>query len=89
MREAAHMPVRAYILIKCAVGTARRVHKGLGRLAVADATVLSAETVVGPFDVIALLESEDLDRLGRAVTEGIQRLHGIERTATCLIIDLG
>jgi DNA-binding Lrp family transcriptional regulator len=83
------MPVRAYILIRCAVGTARRVHKGLGRLAVADATVLSAETIVGPYDVIALLESEDLDRLGRAVTEGIQRLHGIERTATCLIIDLG
>jgi DNA-binding Lrp family transcriptional regulator len=83
------MRVRAYILIKCAVGTARRVHKGLERLAVADATVLSAETVVGPFDVIALLESEDLDRLGRAVTEGVHRLHGIERTATCLIIDLG
>jgi DNA-binding Lrp family transcriptional regulator len=88
MREAAHMRVRAYILIKCAAGTATRVRKGLERLAVADATVLSAETVIGPFDVIALLESEDLDRLGHAVTEGVQRLHGIERTATCLIIAL-
>ena len=82
------MPVRAYILIKCAVGTARRVHKGLGRLAVADATILSAETVVGPFDVVVLLESADLDRLGRGVTEGVQRLHGVERTATCLVVDL-
>ncbi len=82
------MPVRAYILIECAVGTARRVHIGLQRLAVADARILSADTATGPFDVIALVESEDLDRLGRAVTEGIQRLQGVERTNTCLIIDL-
>ncbi len=82
------MPVRAYILIECAVGTAGRVHSGLQRLAVADARILSADTATGPFDVIALVESEDLDRLGRAVTEGIQRLQGVERTNTCLIIDL-
>lgn len=83
-----HMRLRAYILIKCDVEMARRVHKGLRRLAIADATVLSAETVVGPFDVIAVLQSEDLDRLGRGVTEGIQRLHGVDRTATCLVVDL-
>ncbi len=82
------MPVRAYILIECAVGTARRVHSGLQRLAVADARILSADTATGPFDVIALVESEDLDRLGPAVTEGIQRLQGVKRTNTCLIIDL-
>ena len=65
------------------------MYKGVHRLALADATVLSAETVTGPFDVIALLESEDLDRLGRAVTEGIQRLQGVQRTTTCLVIKLG
>ena len=83
------MPVRAYILIECEVGTARHVHSGLQRLAVADVRILSADTATGPFDVIALVESEDLDRLGRAVTEGIQRLQGVERTNTCLIIELG
>ena len=83
------MTVRAYILIDSAIGNARAVYKGVHRLAVADATVLSAETVTGPFDVIALLESEDLDRLGRAVTEGIQRLQGVQRTTTCLVIELG
>ena len=82
------MPVRAYILIKCAAGTARRTHKGLGRLAVADANILSADTIVGPFDVIALLESHDLDRLGHAVNDGIHRLQGVERTATCLVVDV-
>ena len=83
------MPIRAYILIECAAGTSRRVHQGLQRLAVADAKVLSADTTTGPFDVIALLESGDLDRLGHAVTEGIQHLHGVERTTTCLMIELG
>lgn len=80
------MSVRAYILIGTTVGTAATVYTGLHRLAVADAHVLSAETVTGPFDVIAVLESEDLDRLGRTVTEGIQRIYGVERTTTCLIM---
>ncbi len=82
------MPVRAYILIECVAGTATRVHQGLQRLAVADAKVLSADTTTGPFDVIALLESEDLDRRGWAVSEGIQRLQGVERTNTCVIVEL-
>ncbi len=82
------MPVRAYILIESVAGMARRVHQGLQRLAVADAKVLSADTTTGPFDVIALLESEDLDRLGWAVSEGIQRLQGVERTNTCVIVEL-
>ena len=83
------MPVRAYILIECVAGTARRVHQGLQRLAVSDAKVLSADTTTGPFDIIALLESDDLDKMGRAVTEGIQRLPGVQRTTTCLVIKLG
>lgn len=83
------MAVRAYVLIESAVGSARAVYKGVHRLAVADPKVLSADTVTGPFDVIALVESPDLDRLGRAVTEGIQRLQGVQRTTTCLVIKLG
>ena len=47
------MAVRAYILIGTTVGTAGTVYSGLHKLAVADAKVLSADTVTGPFDVIA------------------------------------
>ena len=82
------MTVRAYVLIEAAVGTARNVHKGVKRLNVTDARVLSADAVIGPFDVIALVESDDLDKLGRAVTDGIQRLQGVQRTTTCLVIAL-
>ena len=83
------MATRAYILIESAVGAARSVYKGVQAVNLADARVLSAEAVTGPFDVIALLESDDLDKMGRAVTEGIQRLQGVQRTTTCLVIKLG
>ncbi len=82
------MTVRAYILIECDVAKAEAVRSGLSQLAIADAKVLSAETATGPFDVIVLMESADLDRLGHAVTEGIQRLSGVRRTATCVVINL-
>jgi hypothetical protein len=65
------MAVRAYVLIESAVGSARAVYKGAHRLAVADAKVLSADTVTGPFDVIALVESPDLDRLERAARSSL------------------
>ncbi len=82
------MAVRADVLFESAVGSARAAYKGVHRLAVADAKVLSADAVTGPFDVIALVESENLDRLGRAVAEGIQRIQGVERTTTCLVVEL-
>ena len=82
------MTVRAYILIECDVARAGPVSAGLRHLAVAHARVLSADTMSGPFDVIALLESPDLDRLGRAVAEGIQRISGVRRTVTCVIMEL-
>ena len=83
------MATRAYILIESAVGTARAVCKGIQAVNLADARVLSVEAVTGPFDIIALLESDDLDKMGRAVTEGIQRLQGVQRTTTCLVIKSG
>jgi len=31
----------------------------------------------------------DLDKLGRAITEGIQTVEGVQRTTTCLVVRLG
>jgi hypothetical protein len=42
----------------------------------------------GPFDVIVLLESPDLDGLGLAVAEGIQKIWGVQRTVTCVVLEL-
>ena len=52
-------------------------------------TVVAVDAVTGPYDVIALLESDDLDKMGRAITDGIQRVDGVQRTTTCLVVRLG
>ena len=54
-----------------------------------EANVVSVDAVTGPFDVIALLESDDLDKLGRAITDAIQQVSGVQRTTTCLVVKLG
>ena len=49
----------------------------------------AVDTVTGPFDVIVQLEADDLDKLGNAITDGIQRAEGVQRTTTCLAVRLG
>jgi DNA-binding Lrp family transcriptional regulator len=81
--------MRAYVLIESVVGKASGVAAGVQKLNFGDTKVVSVDAVTGPFDVIALLESDDLDKLGRAITEGIQQVDGVQRTTTCLVIRLG
>jgi DNA-binding Lrp family transcriptional regulator len=80
--------MRAYVLIESAVGKASNVANGVKRLTFDDAKVVSVDAVTGPFDVIAMLESDDLDKLGRAITDGIQQVEGVQRTTTCLVVRL-
>ncbi len=80
---------RAYVLIESAVGKAKGVAEGVQRLNFPDAKIVSVDAVTGPFDVIALLESDDLDKVGRAITDGIQQVDGVQRTTTCLVVLLG
>ena len=81
------MIVRAYVLIECEAARTGAVSAGLGHLAVAHAEVRSADSVSGPFDLIVLLESPDLDGLGHAVAEGIQKISGVRRTVTCVVME--
>src|SRR5437667_10949870 len=80
--------MRAYVLIESAVGKANAVGEGVKRLELSEATGVAVDAVTGPYDVIALLESDDLDKMGRAITDGIQRVDGVQRTTTCLVVRL-
>ena len=82
------MAVRGYVLIEGDVGEAKNVGEAVRSLQHADARVLSVDTVTGPFDVIVQLEAEDLDKLGNCITDGIQRVAGVQRTTTCLAVKL-
>lgn len=80
---------RAYVLIESAVGKAKGVAEGVHKLQFGEAKIVSVDAVTGPFDVIALIESDDLDKVGRAITDGIQQVDGVQRTTTCLVVQLG
>ncbi|MDP2948193.1 MAG: Lrp/AsnC ligand binding domain-containing protein [Chloroflexota bacterium] len=82
------MATRAYVLIEAAVGKAKPVAEGVGVMKFPNARVVSVDAVTGPYDVIALLEADDLDRLGTAITDGIQQVDGVQRTTTCLVVKL-
>ena len=76
------MATKAYVLIETSVGmtkdvvTQLRSHRG----------VRTADTVTGPYDVIAVGKAGDLNAVGDLVTRRIQTLDGIVRTMTCLSV---
>lgn len=82
------MAVRGYILIETDVGTAKAVGAAIKGSPISHATVTAVDTVTGPYDVIVQLEAEDLDALGNAITEAVQKVHGVQRTTTCLAVKL-
>ncbi|HXG36651.1 MAG TPA: Lrp/AsnC ligand binding domain-containing protein [Dehalococcoidia bacterium] len=81
--------MRAYVLIEAAVGKAKAVGEEVKKLNFKDAKVISVDAVTGPYDVIALVEADDLDKLGESITSGIQQVEGVQRTTTCLVVKLG
>ena len=83
------MTVKSYVLIETEVGTAKVVAERLRTVKHNAATVLQVDTVTGPFDVIAQLESGDLNSMGACITESIQTIAGVNRTTTCLTLVLG
>lgn len=74
--------VRAYLLIQTLPGLAVQV---AGRIGQMPAGVV-ADTVTGPYDVIAVLQAPTLDDLGRVVLDEVQHISGVTRTLTCPIV---
>jgi DNA-binding Lrp family transcriptional regulator len=76
--------VRAWVLIQTYVGEAGSVAERLIRVE----GVRTAEHVSGPYDVIGLIETEDLDALGHVMLPRIHAVEGITRTVTCPVLNL-
>jgi DNA-binding Lrp family transcriptional regulator len=76
--------VQAYILVQTEVGRARDV-----ATAIADVPgVVRVDAVTGPYDVVVLTESENVDELGRMIVSKVQLVPGITRTLTCSVVNL-
>jgi DNA-binding Lrp family transcriptional regulator len=78
------MAVSAYVLIQTDVGKAADVTREARQI---DGVVTAAD-VTGPYDVIATVEAETMDALGRLVVSELQRIEGITRTVTCPVVNL-
>ena len=83
------MAIRGYILIETEVGRTQAVGRAMRALEPSIARVIAVDTVTGPFDVIVQLEADDLDQLGKCITTDIQNVPGVQRTTTCLSVQLG
>lgn len=73
---------KAYVLIETAVGKSREIletMKGIPGIETADA-------VTGPYDIVAVINADDLNAVGDLVTSRIHTISGIVRTTTCLTV---
>ena len=76
------MAAKAFLLIETVVGKNREVVSKIQKLK----GIKSAETVTGPYDVIAVIQGKTLNEIGDLVTGKIHPISGITRTVTCLAI---
>ncbi len=49
--------------------------------------VKSAEAIFGPYDIIAVIEGQDLKDLSSTVTDDLYDLGHIESSTTCIVIE--
>ena len=73
---------KAFVLIETAVGKTKDVVAALSTVP----TVTSVDVVTGPYDIICMVEAEDLSSVGDTVTGSVHTIGGIVRTVTCLAV---
>lgn len=74
--------VKAYVLITAEAGKASAVVKATKKIA----GVKSVDGVTGPYDAIAYVEAENFDYMGNLIVSKIQKINGVIRTLTCIVV---
>lgn len=78
------MPTTAYVLIEAASDKAKGALKAIAKIP----GVKMAHAVTGPYDIIAYVEAQDVDALGRVVLSKIRTISGVTKTLTCVVIEV-
>ena len=76
------MAAKAFVLIETAVGKNQVVVSNIEQLK----GIKSAESVTGPYDVIAVIEADSLTEIGDIVASKLHTIDGVSRTVTCLVV---
>ncbi len=74
---------RAYVLIKTRVGETSTVRDKLA----GNANIRAADVIIGPYDILALVEADDLNAIGSVVMRFVHEVSGVENTITCPVIE--
>ena len=77
------MGVKSYVLTNVSMGEVSNTLEELK----AFPEVKSAVAITGPYDIVAVVEAEDVSSLGQLVTRNIQGIKGVRRTITCIVIE--
>jgi DNA-binding Lrp family transcriptional regulator len=76
--------MKAYVLVNIRTGDVREVVKNLRRVT----SVVEANMTFGPYDAVAVIETEDINRVGAILATEIQPIPGVLDTMTCLAVDV-
>ena len=74
--------VKAYVLIEARAGSS----PGLMTALKGNTGVVSASRVTGPYDVIAVVQGDDLNKVHQLITEQIHSITGVVRTTTSVSV---
>lgn len=75
--------MKAYVLINVRTGSLKEALRNLQRVP----GVLEANMTFGPYDVVAVVEAENINKLGDLLASEIQPIPGILETLTCLAVE--
>lgn len=75
------MAVQAYVFIRVLKGNANAVLRAVSRIK----NVKSARMVTGRYDIVAFVEVESLEDLGKLVATRIHRVRGVQSTETAVV----
>lgn len=76
------MATVAFVLVTTSIGKTKEVLNGLKKID----GVKSVDAVLGPYDIIAVVEGDSFESLGKLITEHFHKVPGLERTTTCKTI---
>lgn len=76
--------MKAYVLINIRTGNVKEVVKHLRRID----SVVEANMTFGPYDAVAVIETDDINSVGAILASEIQPIPGVLETLTCLAVDV-
>ncbi|MHB1442928.1 MAG: Lrp/AsnC ligand binding domain-containing protein [Candidatus Humimicrobiaceae bacterium] len=74
--------MKAYILINVEVEKVEDAFEKIKKIK----EIKEAHTIIGPYDIITLVEENDLEQISNINLKKIQNVEGVIKTLTCLIV---